>query len=71
MKRDVALAKRVVLADDHVDALQHEIEEKAIIAIALRQPMAIDLRARAPMATDQLASGTRVPGQAVCCMSRR
>jgi len=44
VKRDIALAKRVVPADAQVDALQREIEEKAILTIARRQPMAVDLR---------------------------
>jgi phosphate transport system protein len=44
VKRDIALAKRVIVADDRVDALQREIEEKAATTIALRQPMAVDLR---------------------------
>jgi phosphate transport system protein len=43
-KRDTALARRIVLADDRVDALQRDIEEKAIATIARRQPMAVDLR---------------------------
>ena len=43
-KRDTALAKRVIAADDQVDALQREIEEKAGTTIARRQPMAVDLR---------------------------
>jgi phosphate transport system protein len=43
-RRDVDLAKRVVAADPTVDALQQEIEEKAILTIARRQPMAVDLR---------------------------
>lgn len=43
-KRDTALARRVISADDRVDALQRDIEEKAITTIARRQPMAIDLR---------------------------
>jgi phosphate transport system protein len=43
-RRDSALAKRVITADDQVDALQHEIEEKAVTTIARRQPMAVDLR---------------------------
>jgi len=43
-KRDVALAKRVIAQDDQVDTLQRVIEEKAIIAIARWQPMAVDLR---------------------------
>ena len=43
-RRDVSLAARVVTGDAAVDALQHEIEEKAVLTIARRQPMAIDLR---------------------------
>jgi phosphate transport system protein len=43
-RRDVDLAKRVVAGDAAVDTLQHEIEEKAVLTIARRQPMAIDLR---------------------------
>jgi phosphate transport system protein len=42
--RDNALARRVIAADDRVDALQREIEEKAVSTIARRQPMAVDLR---------------------------
>jgi phosphate transport system protein len=30
--------------DDQVDALQRDIEEKAVVIIARRQPMAVDLR---------------------------
>lgn len=44
VKRDAALARRTIAADDQVDALQREIEEKAIVVIARRQPMAVDLR---------------------------
>ena len=43
-RRDADLAKRVVAADPTIDALQQEIEEKAILTIARRQPMAVDLR---------------------------
>jgi phosphate transport system protein len=42
--RDIALARRLIAADATVDDLQRQIEEKAIATIALRQPMAIDLR---------------------------
>jgi len=42
--RDVDLAKRVVATDPSIDILQQEIEEKAILTIARRQPMAVDLR---------------------------
>jgi phosphate transport system protein len=43
-KRDSELAKRVIATDPAIDALQREIEEKAILTIARRQPMAVDLR---------------------------
>jgi len=43
-RRDLDLAMRVVASDPTVDALQREIEEKAILTIARRQPMAVDLR---------------------------
>src|SRR5437588_3062223 len=43
-KRDTTLAQRVVAADANIDALQREIEEKAVLTIARRQPMAVDLR---------------------------
>jgi phosphate transport system protein len=43
-KRDVALADQVILRDDKLDVLEREIEEKAILTIAKRQPMALDLR---------------------------
>ncbi|MGE0524519.1 MAG: phosphate signaling complex protein PhoU [Variibacter sp.] len=42
--RDAKLAQQVVTADAAIDALQREIEEKAILTIARRQPMAVDLR---------------------------
>ena len=43
-KRDITLAQRVIAEDAKIDALQREIEEKAILTIARRQPMAVDLR---------------------------
>jgi phosphate transport system protein len=43
-KRDGALAQRVIATDINTDQLQREIEEKAILTIARRQPMAVDLR---------------------------
>ena len=43
-RRDVDLAKRVVATDPSIDTLQQEIEEKAVLTIARRQPMAVDLR---------------------------
>ncbi len=44
VKRDTDLARRVVATDAAIDTLQREIEEKAILTIARRQPMAVDLR---------------------------
>ena len=43
-RRDSKLAQRVVALDPTVDNLQREIEERAILTIARRQPMAVDLR---------------------------
>ena len=43
-RHDVALASVVVASDARIDAMQREIEEKAILTIARRQPMAVDLR---------------------------
>jgi len=43
-RRDGALAQRVIATDISTDQLQREIEEKAILTIARRQPMAVDLR---------------------------
>src|ERR1700749_579108 len=48
-RRDTGLARQCTSADASVDALQRQIEEKAIATIALRQPMAIDLRALVAM----------------------
>src|ERR1700750_2215754 len=44
IRRDVKLGKRVVAADAEIDGLQHMIEERAVLTIARRQPMAVDLR---------------------------
>jgi phosphate transport system protein len=43
-RRDTVLAQRVTAGDVSIDALQSEIEEKAVLTIARRQPMAVDLR---------------------------
>src|ERR1051325_5681899 len=44
VRRDAALGKSVVAADAEVDSLQRLIEERAVLTIARRQPMAVDLR---------------------------
>ena len=43
-RRDTQLADHVIQNDEKVDTLEHMIEEKAILTIAKRQPMARDLR---------------------------
>jgi phosphate transport system protein len=42
--RDVELGERAIAIDPQIDAMQHEIEEKSVLTIARRQPMAVDLR---------------------------
>lgn len=44
VKRDVKLADLVIGDDDKLDVLEQSIEERAILTIAKRQPMAKDLR---------------------------
>lgn len=44
VRRDVALGRQVVALDVEIDKLQHQIEERAVLTIARRQPMAVDLR---------------------------
>jgi len=41
---DAALAHQVVATDPRLDALQREIEDLAVMTIARRQPVAVDLR---------------------------
>jgi phosphate transport system protein len=42
--RDTELAEHVIATDPTIDAMQREIEQKAVLTIARRQPMAVDLR---------------------------
>jgi phosphate transport system protein len=44
LDRDVELAERVITTDPQIDAMQRDIEDKAVLTIARRQPMAVDLR---------------------------
>ncbi len=44
IRRDTKLADLVLHADEKIDALEVAIEEKAVLTIAKRQPMARDLR---------------------------
>ena len=43
-RRDIQLAERTVQDDRRIDAIESEIEARAVRIIALRQPMASDLR---------------------------
>ncbi len=44
VRRDTPLAQSVIAADARLDVLQREVEEHAILMIARRQPLAVDLR---------------------------
>ena len=43
-KRDTRLAESAISSDERVDRLQQQVEEQALKVLALRQPMAVDLR---------------------------
>ena len=43
-RRDSTAAERAVGGDKRIDEIQQEIEERALKLLALRQPMAVDLR---------------------------
>jgi phosphate transport system protein len=43
-RRDAELAQQIILTDAKLDGLQREVDEQAILTIARRQPLAIDLR---------------------------
>jgi phosphate transport system protein len=44
VRHDKALAQTVIASDKRLDVLQREVEESAILTIARRQPLAVDLR---------------------------
>ncbi|GEP10594.1 phosphate signaling complex protein PhoU [Methylobacterium gnaphalii] len=54
VRRDTGLAEKVIASDKRLDVLQREIEERSVLLIARRQPLAIDLR--------ETISGIRVSG---------
>ncbi len=43
-RRDTKLAETAIANDQRVDRLQHTVEDQALKVLALRQPMAVDLR---------------------------
>ena len=54
VRDDAALAQAVIAADPRLDALQRDVEERGILTIARRQPLAVDLR--------EIISAIRVAG---------
>ena len=44
VRHDKTLAQTVISSDSRLDVLQREVEESAILTIARRQPLAVDLR---------------------------
>lgn len=44
VRRDTDLAERTVLADRQIDQIEHDVAEQTTRLLALRQPMAADLR---------------------------
>lgn len=68
-RRDVAKARTVIERDDQLDAIQHEIEEMAVLLIARRQPMANDLRHI--MGTIRIASDIERIGDLVKNIAKR
>jgi phosphate transport system protein len=43
-ERNASLAQEIITTDQRIDKLHHEIEHRAILMLARRQPMALDLR---------------------------
>jgi phosphate transport system protein len=54
VRDDAALAQTVIAADRRLDDLQRDIEERAVLTIARRQPLAVDLR--------EIVSALRIAG---------
>jgi phosphate transport system protein len=44
VRHDLPLAQTAIASDSRLDVLQREVEESAILTIARRQPLAVDLR---------------------------
>jgi phosphate transport system protein len=44
VRGDTKLAQKVIASDQRLDILQRDIEERAVLTIARRQPLAVDLR---------------------------
>ena len=68
-KHDTGLAERTVQEDRRIDAMEHDIHNQAIRLIALRQPMAADLRET--IAAFRIASDLERIGDLAKNMSKR
>ncbi|MFZ4532468.1 MAG: phosphate signaling complex protein PhoU [Alsobacter sp.] len=68
-RQDTRLAQKIVATDQRLDMLQREIEETAILTIARRQPMAVDLRD--VIATIRIANDLERVGDLVKNMAKR
>jgi phosphate transport system protein len=44
VKRDTERAQQIIVDDDKIDALNYQVDTQATRLLALRQPMALDLR---------------------------
>jgi phosphate transport system protein len=69
MQQDQRLAQQIITVDQRLDLLQREVEEKAILTIARRQPMAVDLRD--VIATIRIANDLERVGDLVKNMAKR
>ena len=68
-RQDIKLAQQIIAVDARLDHLQRDVEEKAILTIARRQPMAIDLRD--VIATIRIANDLERVGDLVKNMAKR
>src|SRR5437763_1845388 len=72
IRRDVALGQRVVAGDAEIDDLQHAIEERAVLTIARRQPMAVTCaKSSAPCESPAISSGSAISPKTWASGSRR
>ena len=69
VRRDPALATKVLQQDDRLDEIEADVEQKAIRLIALRQPMANDLRKT--MAAMKIASNLERCGELAKNIAKR
>lgn len=69
IEMDMALARKIIQADERINQLQREIEEDAVQFLAKRQPMAVDLRL--PLSAIKIASELERIGDYTANVARR